>query len=115
MLEICAIASGSNRNCYYIGNEKEAVLVDAGISCKQIINRMIERGLNPEKIKATFITHEHGDHMRGARGVSKKLQIPVYFTAKTHNGAYKNMRLVYPTLFTPGEKIKVGRLLFTLF
>lgn len=113
MLEICAIASGSNGNCYYIGNEKNAVLIDAGISCKQIVNRMLERGLNPEKVKATFITHEHGDHMRGARGVSKKLQVPIYLTAKTHSSAYKNMRLDSPRFFNPGDKIQVGD--FTVF
>ena len=72
MLEICAIASGSNGNCYYIGNEKDAVLIDAGISCKQIVKRMAARGLDIEKIKAVFITHEHSDHLRGARVTAKK-------------------------------------------
>ncbi len=113
MLEICAIASGSNGNCYYIGNETEAVLIDAGISGKQIISRMAERGLNPEKIQALFITHEHGDHMRGARGVTKKMQVPVYLTAKTYNGAYKNMRPDSPRYFTPGDEITIGN--FTVF
>ena len=113
MLEICAIASGSNGNCYYIGNETEAVLIDAGISGKQILSRMAERGLNPQKIQALFITHEHGDHMRGARGVAKKMQVPVFLTAKTHNGAYKNMRPDNPRFFTPGNEIKIGN--FTIF
>ena len=108
MLEICAIASGSNGNCYYIGNEKNAVLIDAGISTKQILLRMQERGLNPTKLKALFITHEHGDHMRGARVLGKRLQIPVYLTAKTYNNAYKNLRPDYPRFFTPEEKITIG-------
>src|SRR5665811_1500767 len=101
MLEICAIASGSNGNCYYIGNDEDAILIDAGISCKQILLRMNERNLNPAKLKAVFVTHEHSDHMRGVRGVSKKLQIPIYLTAKTHNGAYKNLRPDYPKFFAP--------------
>ena len=113
MLEICAIASGSNGNCYYIGNENEAVLIDAGISGKQILSRLAERGLNATKIKALFITHEHGDHMRGARGVTKKMQIPVYLTAKTQNGAYKNMRPDSPKFFTPDDEIAIGN--FTVF
>ncbi len=113
MLEICAIASGSNGNCYYIGNEKDAVLIDAGISAKQIILRMKERNLDPAKLKACFVTHEHGDHMRGVRGVSKKLQIPIYLTAKTHNGAYKNMRPDNPKIFSPNDKIEVGN--FTIY
>ncbi len=108
MLEICAIASGSNGNCYYIGNEKDAILIDAGISAKQIILRMKERNLNPAKVKAVFVTHEHSDHMRGVRGVSKKLQVPIYLTAKTHSGAYKNLRPDYPKYFKPGEAIEIG-------
>jgi phosphoribosyl 1,2-cyclic phosphodiesterase len=113
MLEICAIASGSNGNCYYIGNEKDAIIIDAGLSCKQLVNRMHERGLHPEKLKALFITHEHGDHMRGARGVSKKLQVPIYLTTKTQNTAYKNMRLDHPKFFAPGDEITIGD--FTIF
>ncbi len=113
MIEICAIASGSNGNCYYIGNEKDAVLVDAGLSGKQILARMAELQLDPSKIKAVFITHEHGDHMRGARGVSKKMQVPIYLTVKTYNAAYKNMRPDYPKYFTPDQQIEVGD--FTIF
>lgn len=108
MLEICAIASGSNGNCYYIGNEKGAILIDAGISAKQIVLRMKERGLNPAKLKAAFISHEHGDHMRGVRGVSKKLQVPIYVSSNTYFGAYKNMRPDNPVFFVPNDKITIG-------
>ncbi|WP_319591314.1 MBL fold metallo-hydrolase [uncultured Draconibacterium sp.] len=107
MLEICAIASGSNGNCYYIGNENSAILIDAGISTKQILNRMKERGLDSGKLRALFITHEHSDHMRGARVMGKRLQIPVYMTAKTYDGSYKNLRPDYPRFFTFNETIAV--------
>jgi phosphoribosyl 1,2-cyclic phosphodiesterase len=108
MLEICAIASGSNGNCYYIGNETQAVLIDAGISCKQIVQRMKDRNLNPLKVKAVFITHEHSDHISGARVFGKKLHVPIYLTAKTWYGAYKNQRPDYPKFFNPGDIIGVG-------
>ena len=108
MLEICAIASGSNGNCYYTGNEKDAILIDAGISCKQILQRMKEKDLNPAKIKAVFISHEHGDHIRGARVLAKRLQVPVYITAKTFNATYNNLQPDYPRFFTPGLEIKIG-------
>lgn len=113
MLEICSIASGSNGNCYYIGNNSDAVLIDAGISTKQILLRMAERSLDPQKIKALFITHEHSDHLRGARVLAKRLQIPVYMTAKTFNSSYKNLRPYYPTFFKPDDVIEVGE--FTVF
>lgn len=108
MVEICAIASGSNGNCYYIGNENEAVLIDAGISTKQIINRMKERKLEPAKLKAIFISHEHSDHLSGARVMEKRLNIPVYITSATYNGAYKNQRPENPRYFNPGSKVQVG-------
>lgn len=108
MIEICAIASGSNGNCYYIGNQSEAVLVDAGISCRQIIQRMKDRNLNPLKVKSVFISHEHSDHISGARVFGNRMQVPVYLTAKTYYGAYKNMRPDYPRFFNPGETVEVG-------
>ncbi len=108
MLKICAIASGSNGNCYYIGNEKDAVLVDAGISCKQILKRIAERQLDAQKVKAIFITHEHSDHLRGARVTAKRLHVPVYMTSKTYLASYNNLKPDYPRFFEAGEKIDVG-------
>ncbi len=113
MIEICAVASGSNGNCYYIGNESDAVLVDAGISFRQILVRMKEKGLDPHKIKAVFISHEHSDHMKGARVLEKKLNVPVYLTARTFNTAYRNMQPAWPKFFVPGAEIQVGA--FTVF
>ena len=113
MLEICAIASGSNGNCYYIGNDKDAVLIDAGISCRQILKRMESRGLNPQKIKAIFISHEHSDHLRGARVTAKKLRVPVYMTSQTYVAAYNNLKPDYPRFFKAGESVAVGE--FTIY
>ncbi len=108
MLEICAIASGSNGNCYYVGNKNDAILIDAGISKKQILLRMKQRNLLHDKIKAIFISHEHSDHISGARVMSKRLNIPVYITPKTYNGAYKNQRPDYPKFFAPGDIVEIG-------
>ncbi|MDO8952694.1 MAG: MBL fold metallo-hydrolase [Draconibacterium sp.] len=108
MFEICAIASGSNGNCYYIGNQSNAVLIDAEISYKQIVQRMKDRNLNPLKVKAVFISHEHSDHLSGARVFGNRLHVPIYMTPKTYYGAYKNQRPDYPRFFNPGEIINVG-------
>lgn len=83
MIEVCALASGSNGNCYYVGNESEAILFDAGINCKHILLRMEEKGLEPEKVKAVFISHEHIDHVRGARIFCNRFNVPAFFTPGT--------------------------------
>lgn len=108
MIEVCAIASGSNGNCYYVGNDTEAILIDAGISCRQVLMRMQEKKLDPGKIKGLFISHEHSDHMRGARVLEKKLNIPVFLTARTFNAAYRNLKPAWPKFFMPGEGVSIG-------
>ena len=64
-LYLASLNSGSNGNCYYIGSETEAVLIDAGISCRETERRMDRLGLSVNTVKAIFITHEHTDHTRG--------------------------------------------------
>ena len=113
MVEICALASGSNGNCYYIGNKEEAVLIDAGLSFKQILNRMAERSLDPKKIKALFITHEHGDHVRGARVMGKKLDIPVYMTEGTFKASFHTCKPISYLAIQNNVPVAVGA--FTIF
>lgn len=107
-IEICALASGSNGNCYYIGNSVDAILVDAGISAKQILLRMEDRELNPSKIRGLFITHEHTDHARGARVLAKRLNIPVYITTGTYQSIQPADRPEHVVFFSPGEQIRAG-------
>ncbi|WP_299582788.1 MBL fold metallo-hydrolase [uncultured Sunxiuqinia sp.] len=107
-LEICALASGSNGNCYYVGNEKEAVLVDAGLSARQIQLRLEQKQIDPSKLKAVLITHEHSDHCRGARVLGKRMGIPVYLTKKTFLAMRKAVRPETPRWFEPNEEFQVG-------
>ncbi len=88
-LYISSINSGSNGNCYYVGNQHEAVLIDAGISCRETEIRMARSGLSMNKVKAVFISHEHFDHTRGAAVLSRKYQVPVYLS----EGTYKDCRI----------------------
>ena len=82
-LFITSLNSGSNGNCYYAGNDTEAVLIDAGISCREIEKRMKRLGLFIEKVKAVFVSHEHSDHIKGLPVLVKKYQLPVYITPLT--------------------------------
>lgn len=82
-LYISSLNSGSNGNCYYIGNDEDAVLVDAGISCREIERRMKRLDLPISKVRALFISHEHSDHIKGVEVLSRKYQLPVYITTTT--------------------------------
>ena len=112
-LEICALASGSNGNCYYIGNETEAVLVDAGLSARQLQVRLAEKQIKLSKIKAVLISHEHTDHCRGARVLSKRLHIPVYLTKKTYLALHRSVQPEVPRWFEPNFEFQLGE--FSIF
>jgi phosphoribosyl 1,2-cyclic phosphodiesterase len=61
-----------------------AVLVDAGLSCREILRRMAATGEDPAHLNAILITHEHLDHVAGLSVLARKLKIPVFFTEATH-------------------------------
>ena len=109
-LFIASLNSGSSGNCYYVGNESEAVLVDAGISCREIEKRMKNLDLKIEKVKSVFISHEHTDHIRGIDRLARKYNLPVYITPATQG----NTRLAFKRLqvlsFKAGEAITIGNL-----
>ncbi|MDQ6812643.1 MAG: MBL fold metallo-hydrolase [Bacteroidota bacterium] len=114
-LFITSLNSGSNGNCYYVGNVKEAILVDAGISCREIEKRMRRLGLSMQKIKAVFVSHEHIDHVKGICSLIKKYQIPVYITHPTliACGFSIEENLVKP--FSTDAPVNIGDLTITAF
>ena len=87
-MELAALASGSSGNCFYIENKGSAVLIDAGISSKQICERLGMLKKSPENVRAIFITHEHADHTKGADVFSRQFNIPVYATKKTIQNSF---------------------------
>jgi phosphoribosyl 1,2-cyclic phosphodiesterase len=114
-LFIASLNSGSNGNCYYVGNEHEAILVDAGISCRETERRMKRLGLSMQKVKAIFISHEHSDHINGVTVLSKKYNLPVYISP----GTLQNCRLVLDEQrtfsFIAYEAVQVGELVVSAF
>ncbi|MBP6431179.1 MAG: MBL fold metallo-hydrolase [Ferruginibacter sp.] len=108
-LFICSLNSGSNGNCYYVGNDTEAVLVDVGISCREVEKRMAKVGLFIKKVKAIFISHEHGDHIKGVTTLANKYNLPVYITTATAQyGPRLISHLAKP--FAAEETIDIGGL-----
>ena len=114
-LFIASLNSGSNGNCYYVGNEQEAILIDVGISCRETEKRMKRLGLPMEKVKAIFISHEHGDHISGVSVLAKKINVPVYITASTllHGRIQLEKELIKS--FFAHQPIHIGNLTITAF
>jgi phosphoribosyl 1,2-cyclic phosphodiesterase len=114
-LFITSLNSGSNGNCYYIGNKTEAILIDAGISCSEIEKRMKRLGLNIQKVKAVFISHEHTDHISGLQVLTKKYRLPVYITHAALRYGRLRLEKHLITSFTAHEPVLIGNLAITAF
>lgn len=110
MVQVCALASGSNGNCYYIGNNDEAILVDIGISNLQLVKRLKEAELPLNKIKAILISHEHSDHIKGLRVACDKNNISAYLTRKTWENIKDEHKPRSFTLFEAGNTIHIGNI-----
>lgn len=109
-----SLNSGSNGNCYYIGSANSAVLIDAGISCRETEKRMVSLGLSLKNVKAIFISHEHVDHIKGVATLSSKFNIPVYITNKTANYC-AGLKPGLCHHFEEGQTITAGQLNVTPF
>ncbi len=111
-LKVCVLASGSSGNCLYISDDTTHLLIDAGVSCRYVMERLSEIGVAPEQLNGLCVTHEHGDHQSGLGVLQRKLGIALYGNAGTveaisrssrHNGLDWN-------LFSTGHLFRIGTL-----
>ncbi len=109
-LYIASLNSGSNGNCYYIGNDCEAVLIDAGLSCRETERRLRRLGLSMDLVKGIFISHEHDDHIRGLEVLSKRYQLPVYITENTLSQGQLSLEGHLVRSFAASEPVSIGSL-----
>jgi phosphoribosyl 1,2-cyclic phosphodiesterase len=84
MVRFTVLASGSKGNASVVTGGQTRILVDAGLSCRELFRRMKLAGEDPAALDAIIVTHEHSDHVSGLAVTARKLGIPVYFTEGTH-------------------------------
>lgn len=110
MAKFCAMFSGSSGNCTYISSGNSSLLIDAGVSARNICSALKTIGSDIESIDAIFITHEHSDHIKGLKTLLKNYQIPVFASEGTISGILESVDLERSRLnvIRTGENISVA-------
>ena len=83
-MRMTVLASGSKGNSTVIASSRTRILVDAGLSCRELLRRMRDANEDPAALSAILVTHEHQDHIAGLGTLARRLNIPVFFTEPTH-------------------------------
>lgn len=102
-VSLTVLSSGSRGNCSVVSSSGTRLLIDAGLSCKEMCRRMALQEIAPESIDGVLITHEHADHVSGLYVFARKFRVPVYMTEATHRAwtrQYKDSN---------GERVKAER------
>jgi phosphoribosyl 1,2-cyclic phosphodiesterase len=91
-MKFTVLGSGSTGNAVLISSEKTNVLVDAGLSAREILRRLAVVGVDAEDLDAVLITHEHSDHAGGLRVLMRSLKCPVFISKATEDSYYGTRR-----------------------
>jgi len=83
-MRMTVLASGSKGNSTVVASAQTRLLIDAGLSCRELLKRMKAANEDPAALDAILITHEHQDHVAGLATLARRLHIPVYLTEPTH-------------------------------
>lgn len=113
-LRICSLASGSSGNCYVVGTEDTVLLVDAGLSGKQIKERLADLDQDINNVNAVLITHEHSDHIKGLSALSKLNRL-IFASEKTFEALNLELDSDLCQSFNPGEQFEIGDILVSTF
>jgi len=116
IMRFSVLASGSSGNAYYVETEQACILVDAGISCREIERRLELVGVKAKKLDALIITHEHTDHIKGAGPLARRFDLPVYLNKKTFENGRKALgNLSRPVIFQTGQTMNINDLCVETF
>lgn len=112
-MQICTLASGSSGNVALVQSGDSAILVDAGLSALAIADGLMRRGVDPGSVSAICLTHEHGDHVRGAGAFARRFGVPVYGSPGTLRSLMGHLRKAVVHVVEPGE-FRIGDVRVTM-
>ena len=108
IVKICLLASSSSGNATFIGTENTRILIDAGLSKREIFQRLDAIGESPEDLDAVVISHEHSDHVCGLIPILRELRIPVYLSTLTAPAIAWGEYQPFIESFQAGERLSIG-------
>ncbi len=114
-LRVCLLASGSRGNATLIEADGCRLLIDAGLSAREIDRRLREIDLCADDLDALLITHEHHDHVSGAGPLARRHKIPVYIVPETAAAIKRLGSIADLRYFSAGDSFRLGRLEITSF
>ncbi|MBW2285501.1 MAG: MBL fold metallo-hydrolase [Deltaproteobacteria bacterium] len=115
-MKFSVLASGSKGNACYVETEDARVLVDAGLSAREIERRLKLVGVDPNGIDGLFITHEHADHIRGAGPFARRFDVPVFINKPTYDRSKKFLgSLSTPIIVATGMPVTLKNLVIETF
>jgi phosphoribosyl 1,2-cyclic phosphodiesterase len=110
------LGSGSAGNCAYVETDETRILIDAGLSLRQIRKRLSTIGRAPENLTGIVITHEHCDHIQGLAQLSQKLNLPVYCNRPTREAIEYQLRIKMDCrVFETGGSFELGDVIVETF
>ncbi|WP_010531303.1 MBL fold metallo-hydrolase [Lentibacillus jeotgali] len=95
-LRFSVLASGSTGNAFYIESDKQKLLVDAGLSGKQMDRLFREVAVDPSSLNGILVTHEHSDHIKGLGIIARKYNLPIYANEKTWKAMENSIGTISP-------------------
>ncbi|MBR0459142.1 MAG: MBL fold metallo-hydrolase [Victivallales bacterium] len=106
---VTVLGSGSKGNCTLVHCGREAIMIDAGFSCRETKSRLLQAGMSGMRVHAILVTHEHTDHVNGLRVCAEALDVPVYATPKCATVLRgTDSRLRQFATFTPGSPFDIS-------
>jgi phosphoribosyl 1,2-cyclic phosphodiesterase len=104
-VKFCVLASGSKGNATWIEEGQKAILIDNGLSAKELKARADCRGLNLNRLMAVVVSHEHSDHVKGVGPLARQLDLTVYGTLGTLKAAASSLQGLRLKTFKSGDEL----------
>lgn len=115
-MQFTILGSGSSGNCAYLECDDTRLLIDAGLSGRQIRQRLLSIGRAPESLNGILITHEHNDHIQGLTALAAKLNLPIYCNRQTRDAIRSQLAIEADfRLFETGASFDLGSVIIDTF